>query len=100
MSYAIENLRGDHLGFLLFSGEGESGDCIFRCLPRKREVFDAPESMQLTKLQEEGEFRWRMKNHIIEVSTRQGSVIARIENGRCDLFDMKLKFIKLTNNTV
>ena len=58
MSFAIQSIDGQHLGFLLFAGGPAEGDCIFRSLPSETEGFELPESDHLFELQQQGEFRW------------------------------------------
>ncbi len=62
MSYILQNMAGEHLGFLLLAGdvaEG-SGDCIFRVCPMKAELFDTAEAGQLFLYHDLGEFQWAM----------------------------------------
>jgi len=80
MSFAILNSDGDHLGFLLLAGEGDSGDCIFRSLPAKSELFDSEPSEVLYYLQEQGEFSWRRHAEQIEVSGPSQVVVASIND--------------------
>ena len=67
MSFAIKDKNGEHLGFLLLAGEGEKGDCIFRSLPNKSELFETPESEILSQYQEQGEFVWKVIGEKIEI---------------------------------
>ena len=67
MSYAIHNTKGEHLGFLLLAGEGENGDCIFRSLPGKPELFDTEETGILYSFQEEGEFQWNLTQNGLDI---------------------------------
>ena len=70
MSYAINNENGEHLGFLLIAGEGKNGECIFRSLPNKPELFETEESKLLSILQEQGEFQWSVTSNGLEINNQ------------------------------
>ena len=67
MSFAVNNKNGEHLGFILFSGDEKNGDCIFRCLPNKSELFDTEEANILNQLQEIGEFSYSLISDKYEI---------------------------------
>ena len=81
MSYAIQNRNGDHLGFLLMAGENNNGECIFRSLPGKPELFETEESDLLFHLQEQGEFTWIVTTEGIEITNEATGSSAVISNG-------------------
>ena len=95
MSYAIQNKDGEHLGFLLMAGEGEKGDCIFRSLPNKSELFETPGSEILSQLQEQGEFEWQVTNGKVEIEHPETKERAVIEDGMMKIGDYHFKAISI-----
>ena len=68
MSYAIQNIENEHLGFLLMDGGSSSGDCIFRSLPNKSEIFETEVSKILSQLQNLGEFQYTDSDEEISIN--------------------------------
>lgn len=78
MSYAIHTPDDELVGFLLFADEGDtSGDCIFRAFPPS----NTPVSALIDKLQDQGEFRWRMEGDRVCILSADGSKIGFISDG-------------------
>ena len=83
MTFAIQTTDGQHLGFLLFAGGPESGDCIFRSLPNESGNFDIAESEHLFDLQQRGEFRWsRRGDESIAIEDSDGALVAELSESR------------------
>jgi hypothetical protein len=66
---------------MLFAGEGENGECVFRFLPSKSEMFGSPEIEFLFQYQEQGEFEWRNTGRKIEIENSTTGSQAVMENG-------------------
>ena len=78
MSYAIHAPDDELVGFLLFAGESDrSGDCIFRAFP----PFNTPVAEFIYKLQEQGEFGWRVEGDRVCILSADGSIIGFISDG-------------------
>src|SRR5271156_3513375 len=61
MIVALQDVGGEHLGFVLFANESKfSGDCIVRALPMKSELFDSSEFKLLASFQDAGEFNFEL----------------------------------------
>ena len=58
-SIVLRNLTGDHLGFVLCAvPEGQrTGDCVFMILPKRKELFDSPDVVELFARKDLGESR-------------------------------------------
>lgn len=95
MSFAILNSDGEHLGFLLLAGEDSSGDCIFRSLPSKAELFDTEASKVLYRLQEQGEFSWQKTENRFEVSAPDQTLVASIENQSLQIGGIQFQAVDL-----
>lgn len=95
MSFAIQNMEGKHLGFLLFSGNGNSGDCIFRSLPSEREQFDSSESELLFNLQNSGEFDYSLSAGATHISQARNSASININSGLLNINGVKFKLVQL-----
>jgi len=96
MSYALQNKDGEHLGFLLLAGEGGKGDCIFRSLPNKSELFETPESEILSHFQELGEFKWNTRDKKLEIEHPETKKCAVIENGEMEIDEYIFKTISIS----
>jgi hypothetical protein len=85
---AISSLENKHLGFLLLSGEGNQGDCIFSLVPKDAKVFDTSEFKYLENFgfRQAGEHRWISEGHRIKLSLSTGST------AEIDLMEDMLRF--------
>lgn len=95
MSYAINNVNGQHLGFLLISGDEESGECIFRSLPNNPDVFDSEESQLLHNFQEQGEFHWNVTSNGIEITHPKTESKALINDEELRINGLILKIVNM-----
>lgn len=87
-SLAVRACSGSHLGFILFSGSQQSGDCIFQVLPTESDVF-GDSSFQFLEpfgFRIAGEHRWSRVGDEIQLSL-SGDRMAAI-----DLIAGELKF--------
>ncbi len=82
MSYAVSNLDGDHLGFIVLSGGPDSGDCLVRSLPAERAHAEFPESQPLLTLQSCGELYWERVADIVQIYDPEGEVAFSERDGR------------------
>jgi len=95
MSYAIQNTNGEHLGFLLLSGEGENGDCIFRSLPKNPELFESNETKLLYSYQEQGEFQWLVTSDGLKIKHPSTGNTALISGNELNINGQLFKIIKI-----
>ena len=98
MSYAIQNMEGKHLGFLLFAGDENSGDCVFRSLPSETAQFDSPDSELLFTLQSSGEFSYAVNAGVTHISQLNNSAAISINNNSLNVNDAKFKVVQLENS--
>lgn len=98
MSYAIQNMEGKHLGFLLFAGNENSGDCIFRSLPSETAQFDSSDSELLFTLQNSGEFSYVVNAGVIHISQPSNPTSISINNSLLNVKDAKFKVVKIENS--
>lgn len=95
MSYAIQNMEGKHLGFLLFAGDENSGECIFRSLPSETAKFGSPDSELLLTLQSSGEFSYKVNAGVTHISHPSYSPVISINNNFLSVNDVKFKVVQL-----
>ncbi|MFK8031997.1 MAG: hypothetical protein AB8G18_17335 [Gammaproteobacteria bacterium] len=82
MTYAISNVEGDHLGFILLSGGPDSGDCLVRSQPFDSHVKETNESVFLRKLQLLGELKWERVTDEFQIMSQDGEVLLVEKAGR------------------
>ena len=63
MSFTIQNLEGQSLGFLLMTHQGSFGECLFRLLPKKPHTSES--SNMLQELQALGTLKFIVLNNVI-----------------------------------
>jgi len=98
MSYAIQNMEGKQLGFLLFAGDENSGDCIFRSLPSETAQFDCPDSELLFTLQNSGEFSYTVNAGVTNISQLSNSAAICINGNLLNVNDEKFKVVRLESS--
>jgi len=85
---AIQSASGEHFGFLLFSGDPPSGDCILQLLRRNPAAFDDPAFQYLENYgyRTAGEHRWELHGQTISLALSTG------DRATVDLAGEKLVF--------
>ena len=63
MSFTIQNLEGQSLGFLLMTHKGSFGECLFRLLPKKPHASEGSDMLQ--ELQALGTLKFIILNNVI-----------------------------------
>ena len=98
MGYAIQNMENEHLGFLLMAEENSSGDCIFRSLPNKPEIFETEVSNILSELQELGEFQYIYVDKELSINHTALTEPIVIKEGFFNLNGQQFKVIEMGNS--
>jgi len=98
MSFAIQNEKGKHLGFLLMVGSDNVGDCIFRSLPSESDGFECAESELLFNLQSLGEFNYSRSEELVGI-TQPGFTDEIIISGNgIEVGGIRLQLVPLENS--
>lgn len=82
MTFAISTLEGDHLGFIVLSGETASGDCVIKSLPASSESIVSPASQYLQSLQKLGELYWQLVGDEYHITDADGETVLIEKQGR------------------
>lgn len=97
LTFAIQNSKGEHLGFLLMVGN-TVGDCIFRSLPASADNLDTPETKHLFALQNQGEFSWEMQqDKTITVFNQSGKQVAWVNGTELKMDKFQLTLVDTSN---
>lgn len=99
MGYAIQNMENEHLGFLLMAEENSSGDCIFRSLPNKAEIFEREVSNILSELQELGEFQYSYGDKELSINHTALTEQIIIKEGSFNLNGQQFKVIDMSESS-
>lgn len=81
----IQSASGEHFGFILFSGDPPSGDCIFQLLPGNSDAFHDPafRLLETHGFRTAGEHRWQLRDGVIYLAlSRGGSATIDLAGGR------------------
>ena len=98
MSFAIQNLEGQLLGFLLITNKGSFGECIFRLLPKKPNISETNDSDILQKLQAIGKLKFIILNNVIIIRHTEIPESIIIENNVFTADEQQYQLVKLDNS--
>ncbi len=80
MTYAISNIHGDHLGFIVMSGGPDAGDCAIRSIAADKAIESTKEFEFLASLQRAGELQWEHIRDEFRINDHEG-VTLLVEKG-------------------
>ena len=93
MSFTIQNLEGQSLGFLLMTHQGSFGECMFRLVPKKSNTSENLDMLQ--EFQTLGKLKYIiLKNKIIIRHTEIPEPIV-IENNLLTVNEQQYQLVEL-----
>ena len=95
MSFAIQNLEGQLLGFLLMTNQGPYGECIFRLSPKKSNIFENENLDALQELQTIGKLRFIISKDVIHIRHPKISEPIIIENNLLTVQEQAYQLVEL-----
>ena len=98
MSFAIQNLEGQLLGFLLITNKGSFGECIFRLFPKKSNTSETNDSDILQKLQAIGKLKFIVLNNVIIIRHTEIPESIIIENNVFTADEQQYQLVELNNS--
>ena len=98
MSFAIQNLEGQLLGFLLMTNKGSFGECIFRLFPKKSNTSETRDSDVLQKLQAIGKLKFIILNNVIIIRHPEIPEPIVIENNLFTVNEQQYQLVELDNS--
>jgi len=98
MSFTIQNLEGQTVGFLLMTNEGSFGECMFRLLSKKSTTPETKDSDMLQKLQSIGKLKFIILNNVIIIRHTEIPESIIIENNLFIINEQQYQLVELNNS--
>jgi len=98
MSFIIQNLEGQPLGFLLMTNKGSFGECIFKLVPKKSNSSEINDSNILQQFQTLGKVKYIILNGLIIIRHTEIPEAIIIENNLFTVDDHQYQLVEFNNS--